>query len=144
MQQFTKNIDTVIVINGDTLLDIDYKSFNRNHIDKKADITIALTKNKHAASRGIVRLNSEDRVVTFKEVTANSSARNSFTNAGAYVINKRICKYIKKNEKMSLETELIPLLLKHDAPIYGYITQKDYIDIGTPERYKKAQEMIKV
>ena len=40
-------------------------------------------------------------------------------------------------EKFMLETDFFPKIIHKD--IYGFITEQNFLDIGTPERFKKAQ-----
>ena len=45
-------------------------------------------------------------------------------------------------KKYSLEDELLPDLLKKKKRIAGFISQGDFIDIGLPEDYRRAEEIL--
>ena len=55
-------------------------------------------------------------------------------NSGFYVINKKIIKFLKKNNN-SLESAIIPKLIEKKL-ISGKIFNNDHIDIGTKKNLK--------
>jgi NDP-sugar pyrophosphorylase family protein len=55
-------------------------------------------------------------------------------NSGFYVINKKIIKFLKKNNN-SLESVIIPKLIEKKL-ISGKIFNNDHIDIGTKKNLK--------
>lgn len=136
--------DTVLVINGDTYLDVDFQQLYDFHISKKAEVTITLTTNHHSLGRGVVGLDKNGKIISFKESEDKEDIVGNYTNAGVYVMNKTVIRYIKRGEKVSLEKETFPALLKNKKNIYGFIVANDFIDIGTPERYKMACEKLKL
>jgi len=135
---------TFCTINGDTYLNINFKElfeFFRTH---QARLVITLTRFHHLQERGVVKVDKNMRAVSFSEISENRSEDKSYTNTGVYLIDKNILNWIKKDEKISLEKEVFPLLLREKIPIYCYLSKKDYLDIGTPERYLKAQKILKI
>ena len=44
-------------------------------------------------------------------------------------------------ESFSIETEFFPTMVEND--FYGFKTDQEFIDIGTPERYRTAAQFIK-
>jgi NDP-sugar pyrophosphorylase family protein len=133
------------VINGDTFIDIDYKKIFIKHINSKADITIVLTR-LHADSkgRGLITIDNMNRILSFRQLEKEENTKTAnFTNCGIYIFNKRVLSKIKKGEKVSLEKSVIPRLIELKYKIMGFTVNRDFIDIGTPERYKKAQVYLK-
>jgi NDP-sugar pyrophosphorylase family protein len=49
---------------------------------------------------------------------------------------------IPPNKKFSLEEDFFPKII--NKRFYGYITEETFIDIGTPERYKKAKKLLRL
>ncbi len=63
-------------------------------------------------------------------------------NAGIYYCNKKLLKYIKKN-KISLENEIIPKLIKKNKVTGQIIKNKFFLDIGTPYYFRRSSKILK-
>lgn len=128
-----------LALNGDSFCQIDLRKFLQFHLEKKALASIVLTKAIDSGDYGNVALGESGQIITFDEKT--NKHKNSFVNAGIYLFQKRILSSISTNEKFSLEKDFFPKMVANK--FYGYITQKRFIDIGTPARYKKAEKLWK-
>ena len=131
--------DTFLTINGDTLLEINIKNFIQYHKQKQATATIAITKIKNAQRYGTIQTDKNLKIINFKEKTKQKTA---WINAGYYVLEPQILKYIPENKPTSLEKEVIPQLIKTGEPVYAYPTTGYFIDIGTPESYHQLLQDI--
>ncbi len=84
---------------------------------------------------GVIRLDGDQKIISFGEkIPVNG---NDLINAGMYVFDKKILKEIPSGQKLSLEYDLFPEVL--DKGLYGYVTEKRLLDIGTPERLAIAK-----
>jgi NDP-sugar pyrophosphorylase family protein len=128
--------DTFIVLNGDSLCEIDIKDFLSFHIGKKALISIVLTTIKNSMDFGVVRLDRHQKIIGFGEKVMMHG--DGLVNTGIYVFDRKILKEIPSSGKRSLEHDIFPGIL--DKAIYGYVTEKKLLDIGTPERLEIAKE----
>jgi len=122
-----------ILINGDTVFDIDLNKFIKSKKDKSIG-SIALIKNKnYKSNKKLVGLSLNRKKIIFK----NNS---KFMNGGIYYLNKRILNYIK-NVNSSLENDLMPNLIKKSL-INGMVFENFFLDIGTPKNLQKANFLI--
>ena len=126
--------DPFLVLNGDSLCEIDLEDFLRFHGFKKAFLCIALASMRRPTDYGIITLDENRRVIRFDEKLPVED--NRLVNAGIYLCDRKILAEIPSGEKQSLEYDLLPRIL--DKGIYGYITEKILLDIGTPERLELA------
>ncbi|PIS09394.1 hypothetical protein COT75_01810 [Candidatus Beckwithbacteria bacterium CG10_big_fil_rev_8_21_14_0_10_34_10] len=129
-----------LVLNGDTFIDLDFFDFLKYHQEKKADVTIAVAK-KFQGRGGLIVLNKDKTVKEFKEIIGHQKGK-GYNNAGAYIFKPSVLKFLKKGERASLEKDLFPLLIEKKYKLVGYPI-KDYLDIGSPESYKKAIQVLK-
>ena len=130
--------DQVIVVNGDTLCPINYADLLNFHLNKSALLSMVLTsKNRHDV--GGVRIDAQGLILDYEERPAVDS--HSFMSAGIYIFKKEVLALIPKQEVFSLEYDFLPKLVK-TRQCFGYITKARAIDIGTPERYSEAQNLI--
>jgi len=128
-----------IVMNGDSICKVNFRSFIDFHIEKKALLSIVLVRSKTAEDYGSVILDNSQRITGFNEKIAGKSE--NIINAGVYLMEKDIFSYMPKQNRFSLEYDLFPKIIKNRC--CGFLTKSEFIDIGTPERYGKAINLLK-
>jgi NDP-sugar pyrophosphorylase family protein len=120
--------NNTLVVNGDTFFNINFNKFNEISL-KKNVMFMCLVKNKiYKSNKKLSQLNIKKKLVIFSKKNSN------FMNAGFYVVNKKIIKFLKKDNN-SLEKTIIPKLIEKKL-IYGEIFNNDHIDIGTKKNLK--------
>jgi len=125
----------IMVMNGDSFCDTNLLSFVEWHCLKRADSTILLTQVVNSERFGFVKTDEDGKIEEFEE---KGVGRNGWINAGVYLIRREIIATIPSNRTVSLEREVFPFLI--GKKFYGYKSHGAFIDIGTPESYKKAEE----
>ena len=128
-----------MVMNGDSICDIDFKDFIDFHIKKKALLSIVLVHSKTAQDYGSVILDDSQKITDFNEKVAGVSE--NLISAGVYLMESDIFSHMPAQSAFSLEYELFPNIIKDRC--YGFLTESELIDIGTPERYEKAINLLK-
>jgi D-glycero-alpha-D-manno-heptose 1-phosphate guanylyltransferase len=125
----------VVIVNGDTLFNVDLKYLCEKHLDLKADCTIALKHLKEFSRYGTVELNEDSTIRAFKE---KKYCTEGFINGGVYVLN--IHQFLLKAIKPSFSFEK-EFLEKYTGILkfYGIKNDHFFIDIGVPEDYKLFQ-----
>jgi len=127
--------DIFLVLNGDSLCEIDLEDFLKFHIGKRALASIALTTLKSPGDYGVIELDGDHKVIRFSEKVLVDS--NGLVNTGMYLFGRKILGEIPPGEKRSLEYDIFPKIL--NKGVYGYVTEKKFVDIGTPERLEMAK-----
>ncbi len=135
--------DTCVIIYGDMLTDFDLTAMIRFHKAKQSVATLALFKAPNPREVGIVEIDTAGRVLTFVEKPQSPSS--NLANGAVYVLEKSVLGYIPDNSYCDFGHDVFPQLLAADLPVYGYtLAAEDYlIDIGTPEKYHRANEDMK-
>ena len=131
---------TAVVFNGDVLTDIDIAKVVAYHRERKAAATIVLTPVDNPSAYGLVETESDGRVRRFLEKPKPEEITCNTINAGIYVLEPHILKYIPEGEKFSFEYQLFPALLQNKEPFYAYTMADYWLDIGTPQRYQQAND----
>ena len=127
--------DLFLVMNGDTLSELNMKNFLDFHNKSDSDLTIALTTKEDKSDYGNVQLNNSKRILNFQEKKHHGSGHISM---GIYLFNRLILDFIPKGRPYSLEHDLFPSIL--DMRCFGYISDATFMDIGTPKRYSRLQK----
>jgi len=126
--------DRAIVINGDTFFNVDIDKLYTFHAQKNSVITLVLKPMNDFDRYGSVELNTEDRILAFRE---KQFCESGIINGGVYLIEKSVLSTDAWPIKFSFEKEVLESHLS-DFPIYGNVQDSYFIDIGIPEDYKKA------
>ena len=131
-----EHLDTpFLMFNGDVLANIDLSDLASFHNDQKGYATIALTQVEDTSSFGVVRLMG-NKVVGFIEKPQEGVEESRLINAGVYVFEPEILKYIPAGKSM-LEKDVFPKL-SDEGKLFGYPFDGQWFDTGTPEAYEKA------
>lgn len=131
--------DPFFVMNGDSFCPVDFSQLLEFHCSRQARITIVVTQVNDAKEFGSVRLDNDGRILSFDEKKAGAGKR--LVNAGIYCFNRDVLSLMTWGAHMSLEKDLFPSLRGTD--INGFVTEEEFIDIGTPERYSQAKQSLR-
>ncbi len=127
---------TFVALNGDVLTDLDIGELLRFHREKGAVASIALTPVEDARAFGLVETDRDGRVLAFREKPAEPIP--GTINAGTYVLEPDVLERIPSGEMVSIERETFPALIESGKPVFGFVSEGYWRDLGTPEAYLAA------
>jgi mannose-1-phosphate guanylyltransferase len=130
-----------LALNGDTFADIDYKGMLEQHEKSGCIATIALHQVQDPSRYGVAKLSANNRITDFIEKPPAGTAPSNLINAGAYVLDPKVFKYIPHGHTMSIEREVFPKLVKENE-LYGYVHKGLWTDIGKPEDYLELNRIM--
>ena len=134
--------DSVIVLNGDVLQEIDLQAVIARHRDAKAKATIVLTPVENPSAYGLVETDAEGNVRRFLEKPGQDEITVDTINAGIYVLEPETLDRIPDNEEYSIERQYFPSLVANGETFVAYVSNGYWIDIGTPEKYRQVHRDI--
>ncbi|MGH2671372.1 MAG: sugar phosphate nucleotidyltransferase [Actinomycetota bacterium] len=123
-------------LNGDILTDLDLTDMVAMHGERGADATIALTHISDARPYGLVPVDPDGRVREFREKPTELVPGD--VNAGTYVLYPSVLDGWTPGVNASIERDIFPSLIAEGRPVYGYVSEAYWIDLGTPESYLRA------
>lgn len=130
--------ETFLVFNGDVLTDVDLDAVVAFHRERDAHATILLTPVDDPSAFGVVPTETDGRVTGFIEKPAREDAPTNQINAGVYVLEPSILERIPEGREWSLERALFPELVEEGVPLYARSTEAYWMDVGTPDKYLRA------
>jgi mannose-1-phosphate guanylyltransferase/phosphomannomutase len=130
--------ETFLVISGDALCDIDLGEIIAFHKEKGAAVTIGLKSVENPLEFGIVVTDDDGRVERFLEKPSWGQVFSDTINTGIYVLEPEVLRHIPTDRPYDFSKELFPLLLEMGRPIYGYVCDGYWQDIGNLEQYRQA------
>ncbi len=131
--------DTFIVLSGDGIIDFDITDILRFHREKESPFTIVLTSVNQPTEYGIVITDEKTgRIEKFLEKPAWSEVFSNTANTGMYVIEPEIMnRYVPRNIKFDFSLNLFPILQQNGTPLYGYIADGYWCDVGNLQSYNQ-------
>lgn len=148
----------VLLLSGDHIYKMDYLKMLQNHIDRKADLSLAcMNVPVDEASRfGIIGIDAEQRVEMFLEKPENppedpNNPGQSLVNMGIYIFNSNALRDVlndmvsKKIKNHDFGQDVIPYMIKNGMDIYAHSFVDEnkkanpyWKDIGTIDSYYEA------
>jgi NDP-sugar pyrophosphorylase family protein len=128
--------DPFIVTNGDSYCEVDLKGFLEFHLQKSANMSMVVASTDNACDYGTVKLGSDQQILSFTE--KHKTIQQGLISAGIYIFNRNILGQIPDKIKCSLENDIFPDLAGNRS--YGFKVTAEVLDIGTPERFARAQD----
>lgn len=129
--------EPLLVINGDILTGVDFRSMLDFHTENKADMTVAVRLHEYQVPYGVVE--SDDISIT--SILEKPIFR-KFVNAGIYLLNSEVCRFIPNGQSYDM-TDLIDRLIAEGRRVISFPIREYWLDIGKHEDYKKAQKEYK-
>ena len=131
--------DTFLVISGDALTDFDLTALVEFHRAKKALGTVCLTRVPDPLEFGITIIDDDSRVQRFLEKPTWGQVFSDTVNTGIYVMEPEVLDHVAAGEQVDWAADVFPALLEAGLPVYGYVAEGYWEDVGTHESYLSAQ-----
>jgi len=127
--------DTFLVLNGDILTDLDFRSLIRHHKKCKAVATIATYRRKVDVDFGVIESDTAGWIRGYLEKPQLSYR----VSMGVYVFQPSVLKHIPARGSFDFP-DLVESLLAADQPVAAYPFRGRWLDIGRPDDFMAAQQ----
>ncbi|HJZ00547.1 MAG TPA: mannose-1-phosphate guanyltransferase, partial [Streptosporangiaceae bacterium] len=128
-----------LVISGDALTDMDLTAMVNFHKEKGALVTVGLARMPNPLEFGIVIAQEDGRIQRFLEKPSWGQVFSDTVNTGLYVMEPEVLAEVPPGEMVDWSGDVFPKLLKRGAPLFGYVSDRYWEDVGTHESYLKVQ-----
>lgn len=129
--------DTVLVMNSDLFTNINYEDFYLHFKEHDADMSVAAVPYNVSIPLGIFDLDGRN-IKGLKE----KPKFEYYANAGIYLIKKSALDFVPE-DVMFHSTDLIEALIAAGRKVIRFPLNGTWIDIGTPQEYQRAIDMVK-
>jgi mannose-1-phosphate guanylyltransferase/phosphomannomutase len=131
-----------LVISGDVLTDIDLTEVIAFHEKNGALATIALSAVENPLEFGIVITREDGTIERFLEKPGWGQVFSDTINTGIYVLEPEIFERIPEGRSVDFSSEVFPAVLEAGEPLFGYVADGYWEDVGTTAAYLQAHEDI--
>jgi Nucleoside-diphosphate-sugar pyrophosphorylase involved in lipopolysaccharide biosynthesis/translation initiation factor 2B, gamma/epsilon subunits (eIF-2Bgamma/eIF-2Bepsilon) len=129
--------DTVLLMNSDAITDLNLEEFYLHYKEHNADMSIAAVPYTISVPYGILDLEGRNVKGVFEKPTYNY-----YANTGIYLIKRELLNLIPQGEFFNA-TDFMELLMNNGNKIVRFPLNGTWIDIGNPQEYQKAKEIVK-
>ena len=129
--------DTFLVMNGDILTDLNFRDLVNFHRENEAVLTIATQRRNVKIDLGVLEFDAAARITNYIE----KPERSYDVSMGVYVYEPSVLRYITVGEYLDFP-DLVLRLLANQQRVCAYVTDCLWLDIGRPDDYALAQQMV--
>src|SRR2546429_226475 len=129
---------TFLVISGDALTDIDLSKVIAFHRERNAAVTLTLVHVPNPLEYGVVITAEDGRITKFLEKPSWGEVFSDTINTGIYVIEPRVLERFAVGEVFDFSKDLFPRLLAEGEPLFGYVAEGYWTDVGSIAEYARA------
>lgn len=129
--------DVILVMNSDLFTNIDYEDFYLHFIENDAEMSVAAVPYNVSVPYGVFDLDGRNIKGLIEKPKYNY-----YANAGIYLIRRHALTEIPDGEFFNA-TDLIEKLISENKTVIRYPLNGTWIDIGNPQEYQKAQDLVK-
>jgi mannose-1-phosphate guanylyltransferase len=133
---------TTYVFNGDVMTDLDLQAMLAYHRERESKLTIALTPVEDPTAFGLVETDADGRIRRFIEKPNRDEITTDMINAGTYILEPEVFRYVPPRQYYMFERGLFPVLLQTSDPMYGYPSRSYWTDVGKPQTYLEVHHDI--
>jgi len=132
--------DTFVIVSGDALTDCDLTKAIEFHKAKKSLATLILYRVPSPLEFGVVITDDDGKIVRFLEKPTWSEVFSDTVNTGMYILEPEIFRFMEENRNYDWSGDIFPKLLEEGLPMYGYVMEEYWTDVGSLGQYREAQE----
>ena len=126
---------TFLVISADIITDFDLSKAIDFHKERKAAVTIVLTRVPNPLQYGIVLTEDDGRIVRFLEKPTWGEVFSDTINTGIYIIEPEVLDLIPSKKNWDFSKNLFPAMLARGDRLLGYIAEGYWKDVGNLDEY---------
>lgn len=128
--------DNFLVINGDTLTDMDFAAFLKWHARRKAMASIVIKERKIKNDFGVIDFDGHDNLLAYHE----KPQQQCFVSIGVNALNIKAKQLIKPAELIGMP-DLMLRIKEKKHPVLCYQMHDTWLDLGRLEDLETAQDL---
>jgi NDP-sugar pyrophosphorylase family protein len=127
-------LEPILVINGDILTQVDFRTMFTFHQDQGAEMTVGVRRYDMQVPYGVVDCEGP-RITALRE----KPNLNFFVNAGIYLLEPSVFGFIRGGEHLNI-TDLVQTLVDNGRSVVSFPISEYWLDMGRLDDYERAQE----
>ena len=131
--------DTFIIVSGDALTDIDIPRALEYHRKNQSEATLVLQHVENPLEFGVVITDDDGRIRRFLEKPSWGEVFSDTVNTGMYILEPQVLDLMDEGRNYDWSQDIFPRMLAEGKPLFGYIMEEYWTDVGSLQQYRQAQ-----
>ncbi|MBM3457391.1 MAG: NDP-sugar synthase, partial [Armatimonadetes bacterium] len=128
-----------LIVSGDALTDMNLTALRQFHDQQQAVATLGLVRVSNPLEYGVVVTERDGRIRRFLEKPDWSEVFSDTVNTGIYCLNPEVFDLIPDGVPCDWSKDVFPQLLDAGRPMFGYVSEDYWCDVGSLPVYRQAQ-----
>jgi mannose-1-phosphate guanylyltransferase len=133
--------EAFVVIYGDNLTTCDLNALAEKHRSTSALATLALFHREDVSASGVALLDAQDRIEGFIEKPGAQEVPSHWVNAGVIIFQPQVMQFIPDDHPSDFGFDVLPKLIAHGLPVFGYRMTEELWWIDTPEAFTQVRSL---
>jgi mannose-1-phosphate guanylyltransferase/phosphomannomutase len=130
--------ETFIIISGDAITDFDLERIVAFHKEKEAKGTLTLYRVPNPLEYGVIITDPDGCITQFLEKPSWGQVISDTVNTGIYVLEPEVLDYFEHGQPFDFSKDLFPIMMERGDPLYGFISEGYWCDVGNIQEYMRA------
>lgn len=131
--------DTFVVVNADTVIDLDLREVVAWHRQRGAAATLVLRRDPEAARYGIIETDDRGRIRRFLGRPRDAAVPLApYMFCGVHVLEPTVFRYMRPG-RFSITRETYPAMVEAGEPLFGYVFEGYWRVLDTPEGLEQGR-----
>lgn len=133
------------VLYADNLVNCSLARMESLHLAQVATLTMGLFWREEVSASGVVGLDLHGRINEFKEKPAAHEVLSHWVNAGIFLCEARVHKFIPPHQASDFGHDILPAMLSAGEPLYGYTlgSEENLHWIDTPDDLARTDSILR-
>ncbi len=127
-----------LIISGDAVTDINLQQVIGFHQEKGSEATLTLYRVPNPLEYGVIITDPDGKITQFLEKPSWGEVISDTVNTGIYVIDPTVLGLIEEGVPTDWSKDVFPQLLAAGRPLYGYVADGNWTDVGDISEYMRA------
>ncbi len=136
-RRWVKDGHSFLMLYGDIFSAFSYSELIDFHDRNGATATLALCEIEDVSMYGVAEMDSNGQVSRFLEKPEPWESKSRLINAGAFVLDPSVYKYLPGRGRFSMERQVFPRLAS-EGRLFGHVFKEPWTDVGRPADYLSA------
>jgi mannose-1-phosphate guanylyltransferase/phosphomannomutase len=137
---FGDSKETFLIISGDALTDCDLTKAIEFHKAQGSMATLILYRVPNPLEFGVVVTDESGSITRFLEKPGWAEVFSDTVNTGMYILEPEVFEMMEPGKVYDWSRDIFPKLLAEKKPMFGYVMEGYWADIGSLTQYREAQE----
>jgi mannose-1-phosphate guanylyltransferase/phosphomannomutase len=128
-----------VIVSGDALTDIDLTKALAFHQEKGAEASLVLQRVADPREFGVVMTEPDGHIQRFLEKPSWGEVFSETVNTGMYILEPSVFDLMESGKNYDWSQDIFPKMLATHRPLFGYIMEEYWCDVGSLDQYRQAQ-----